>query len=141
MTIVKKAELSGLPGPAHLVELKDEIALSEKQVIEIGKIYQDMKTRAIAAGERFIAAESALSEAFGTPGLSQTHLRQLIEDAATARAELRFIHLSQHLNTPNLLTKAQIQKYNILRGYAADPCASVPEGHNAEMWRKHNHCD
>jgi len=28
----------------------------------------------------------------------------------------------------------------MLRGYGGDPCANVPAGHNAEMWRRHNNC-
>jgi hypothetical protein len=51
------------------------------------------------------------------------------------------VHLSRHLQTPPLLTPHQIARYNQLRGYTSDPCASVPEGHDAEMWRKHNGCE
>jgi len=69
-------------------------------------------------------------------------LRALIDASAAARAELRFIHLSRHLETPPLLTADQIARYNDLRGYdAANPCAAVPEGHDAAMWRRHNGCD
>ena len=66
--------------------------------------------------------------------------RDLIDDAESARAELRFIHLSRHLSTPPLLTEDQIARYNTLRGYGSDPCAKVSEGHNSEMWRRHNNC-
>jgi len=57
-----------------------------------------------------------------------------------ARGALRYIHLSTHLKTPEILSKAQIGKYNGLRGYSADPCANIPAGHDADMWRKHNKC-
>jgi hypothetical protein len=30
--------------------------------------------------------------------------------------------------------------YNKLRGYSNDPCQNIPEGHNVEMWKKHNGC-
>ena len=134
------AELNGRPGPAHLLELEEELDLSASQVEAISAIYAQMRTAAVAAGERFIAAEAALSGAFAGSDLSEERLRDLLAEAAEARAELRFIHLSQHLSTPELLSEAQIQRYSILRGYADDPCENVPDGHDPEMWRRHNGC-
>lgn len=68
--------------------------------------------------------------------------RDLIDSAAAARAELRFIRLSRHLETPSLLTTAQIARYSDLRRYGtADPCTNVPEGHGPDMWRRHNKCE
>lgn len=135
------AELSGWPGPAHLLELKDDLGLSADQVQAISGIYEAMRADAIAAGERFIAAEAALSDAFAGSELSEETLRDLLAEAAEARADLRFIHLSRHLSTPDLLNDTQIQKYNVLRGYTEDPCLNVPEGHDPDMWRRHNGCD
>lgn len=135
------AELNGRPGPAHLLELAEELDLTARQVEAISAIYEQMRTAAVAAGERFIAAEAALSDAFAGSDLSEETLRGLLAEAAEARAELRFIHLSQHLSTPELLSDAQVQRYNVLRGYADDPCETVPDGHDPEMWRRHNGCE
>jgi hypothetical protein len=135
------AELNGRPGPAHLLELKDELELSAEQILAITEIYEAMRADAIAAGERFIAAEAALSNAFEDSVLSEDELQSLLVEAAEARADLRFVHLSRHLSTPRLLSKAQIQKYNVLRGYSDDPCFNVPEGHDPNMWRRHNGCE
>jgi hypothetical protein len=136
------AELNGVPGPAHLLELQDRIGLSAEQVTAIEAIFAAMQTEAQAAGERLIAAEAAIEAAFRTGDLTPVRLRTLIDTAADARAELRFIHLSRHLETPPLLTAEQIVRYNELRGYgAADPCANVPEGHDPMMWRRHNNCE
>lgn len=135
------AELNGVPGPAHLLELREEIALSADQVARIEAIYAAMKADAVAAGERFIAAEQAIEAAFVSGELDDTRLRALIAASAAARAELRFVHLSRHLLTTPLLTGAQVDRYKVLRGYAADPCASVPAGHDPDMWRRHNACD
>ena len=135
------AELNGRPGPAHLLELQEELGLSADQVDAISAIYEEMRATAIATGERFIAAEAALNDAFAGSGLSEETLRDLLAEAAEARAELRFIHLSRHLSTPELLGDAQIQRYSVLRGYSDDPCANVPEGHDPDMWRRHNGCE
>jgi hypothetical protein len=40
--LAKAAELNGVPGPAHLLELKDDIPLNEEQVAAIGgDLYDD----------------------------------------------------------------------------------------------------
>lgn len=134
------AELNGMPGPAHLLELKDNIPLTPDQVTAIQAIFQQMKADAIAAGEKLISAEQAIEDAFRSGKLEKDTLRQLISDAEAARAELRYIHLSRHLETPPLLTSEQIARYKMLRGYQSDPCASVPEGHDPAMWKLHNGC-
>ncbi|MFP4209260.1 MAG: hypothetical protein ACLFSC_11420 [Wenzhouxiangella sp.] len=135
------AELNGVPGPAHLLELRDEIGLSDQQVAELESIYENMQVEAKALGERLIRAETAIEDAFRAGDLNDERLRELIENAEAIRADLRFVHLSRHLDTPPLLTEAQIADYKRLRGYGSDPCERVPEGHNPEMWRRHNNCD
>lgn len=136
------AELNGVPGPAHLLELQAELGLDAGQVAAIEDIFAAMQSEAQEAGERFIAAEAAIEAAFRDGGMSPDTLRDLINTSAVVRAELRLIHLSRHLETPPLLTADQIARYNDLRGYgAADPCDAVPDGHDAAMWRRHNGCD
>lgn len=134
------AELNGVPGPAHLLELKDEIPLSREQVSAIETIFAEMQTEAISAGERLISMEQALEAAFVAGDLNEPALRALIDDAEIARSNLRFIHLSRHLSASALLSRDQIDRYNALRGYSANPCLNVPEGHDAEAWRRHNAC-
>ncbi|MBO9424167.1 hypothetical protein J7444_05515 [Labrenzia sp. R4_1] len=135
------AELNGLPGPAHLLELQEELALSSGQVAAITELFEEMRVEAIAAGERFISAEAAVSAAFEDAEVSQEELARLLDTAAEARAALRLVHLSRHLSTPALLSDEQVRRYSILRGYSDDPCAKVPEGHDPIMWRRHNGCD
>lgn len=135
------AELNGLPGPAHLLELQDDLGLSVDQVAQIEAMHQRMRTRAIAAGDQFIQAEANLSDAFKDADLTADELRSLIAAASDARAELRNIHLSQHLATPQLLTRDQIEKYAVLRGYSENPCLAIPDGHDPNKWRQHNGCD
>lgn len=135
------AELNGVPGPAHLLELKDEIGLSADQVAKIEAIYAAMKTEAIAAGENLIAAEAEIDNAFGEGTIDEQQLRLLIDRSEAARADLRFIHLSRHLLTPPLLTDRQIESYKVLRGYAPVPCANMAEGHAALGDHQHDGCE
>lgn len=67
----------------------------------------------------------------GLPMPPVAKLRALIDASAAARAELHFIHLVRHLETPPLQSPEQIAQYNALRGYGeADPCSTFPEGHS-----------
>ena len=139
--LAKAAELNGVPGPAHLLDLKDDIPLDAGQVAAITRLHGKMKSRAMAQGERLITLERALEEHFRGGTITDAILRASLDAIAAARKELRYIHLATHLKTPKILSAAQISKYNALRGYAnPDPCAHVPKGHDAKMWRKHNGC-
>jgi hypothetical protein len=134
------AELNGMPGPAHLLELKDQIPLDSDQVAKTQALLDEMRKAAIPTGERLIAAEKALEAAFAAGKVGETSLRQLLADAESARTELRFVHLSQHYKTVQYLKPEQIKRYNILRGYAEDPCKNIPAGHNPEMYKRHMGC-
>lgn len=135
------AELNGYPGPAHVLELSKELALSELQIVSVQSIFDVMKVDAIAKGIELIDAERRLDEGFKSGNLTPDSLAELIAKAEKARAELRFVHLSRHLEIIGFLDDAQIAEYAKLRGYGSDPCRTIPEGHDAEMWRRHNRCD
>jgi hypothetical protein len=135
------AELNGMPGPAHLLELKDRIGLSDEQVRSIQVLFEQMKQQAIPVGERLITVEAAIEARFAKGDVEEASLRRLLQEAEAARTELRFIHLSQHYKTVPLLRPEQIQRYQVLRGYADDPCKNIPAGHNPEMYRRHMGCN
>ena len=135
------AELNGMPGPSHLLELKDKIPLASDQVDKTQVLLNEMRKAAIPTGERLIAAEKALESAFASEKVDEPSLRRLIAESESARSELRFIHLSQHYKTVQFLKPEQIKRYNILRGYAEDPCKNIPAGHNPEMYKRHMGCN
>ena len=139
--LARAAELNGVPGPTHLLELADQIGLSEQQRDDIEAIREQMQADAITAGEQFVAAEQALDAAFQQGAPDAEALERLVTEAGQARAALRLVHLNAHLLTLPLLTDAQVSRYSVLRGYSDDPCASVPDGHDPDMWRAHNGCN
>ena len=139
--LARAAELNGVPGPNHLLELSDEIGLTEQQRSDIEAIRAQMQADAMTAGERFVAAEQALDAAFQHGAPDAEVLERLVAETGQARAALRLVHLNAHLLTLPLLTDAQVSQYSVLRGYSDDPCASVPDGHDPEMWRSHNGCN
>lgn len=140
--LAKAAELNGLPGPAHILELQSELKLEQSQIAKVKALHSDMQQRAILGGKKLIALEKALEKRFRARSVDEEQLKKTLADIAAARAELRFVHLSAHLQTPSILSEQQIAQYIELRGYNnADPCASVPKGHNPELWRRHNGCN
>ncbi len=139
--LAKAAELNGMPGPAHVLEMKDEIALSTSQVGAIEDLYRKMKQEAIPLGLELIELERALNNRFANKTITFELLDVLLESIAQVHKKLRYVHLSAHLKTPNILTPEQIALYNKLRGYSSDdPCENIPKGHDPQMWKKHHNC-
>jgi Spy/CpxP family protein refolding chaperone len=116
--LAKAAELNGIPGPTHLLEMKDEIPLTELQIEKIIRIYEGMRAQAIEQGERLITLELELENLFQDRTINDVTLRSSLKAIADARMELRYIHLATHLQTPEILSADQINKYNALRGYS-----------------------
>ena len=137
----KVAELNGVPGPLHLLEMKDQIALTPDQVANVTKIYNQMREAATKFGSEFIQGESELDRAFRDGSITEATLKTQLERISRVRAKLRGVHLLAHLRVLPILSEAQVAAYNRLRGYEqSDPCASPPKGHNIAMWRKHHGC-
>jgi hypothetical protein len=140
--LARAAELNGVPGPAHLLELKDKIPLTVDQIEQITEIYSTMQTDAIEQGLKLIELEQGLEVHFQDRSINEVILQDYLAKIAHTRMTLRYIHLATHLLTPEILTETQITTYNQLRGYdKPDVCTQVPEGHNADAWRKHNGCE
>ena len=139
--LAKAAELNGLPGPLHLLEMKEEIGLSARQIQAIEKIYNHMKQEAIPLGLELIELERELNDHFASLTITDDLLRQILQRIAQVHSQLRYVHLSAHLRTPDILKVEQISLYNKLRGYLSDdPCENIPKGHDPEMWKKHHNC-
>jgi len=135
------AELNGYPGPLHVLELADDLNLLPRQRQQIETLFGEMREEAIAEGAALIPAEHALNQAFARGDIQRSALSDLVQAAEAARARLRFTHLSRHLQTVGILSDHQVALYSVLRGYTSDPCLSVPQGHDAAMWRRHNGCE
>lgn len=58
--LAKLAELNGMPGPSHVLDMASELGLSVEQVERTRRIRDAMRRGVKAIGERFIANEPAL---------------------------------------------------------------------------------
>ncbi|MDH3528082.1 MAG: hypothetical protein OEQ28_00830 [Acidobacteriota bacterium] len=139
--LAKAAELNGFPGPAHVIELKEKMDLSDQQLTRLKRIYEEMRKEAIPLGVKLIDLEKELNVEFSNKRITEKGLKRRLDSISVVTANLRFVHLAAHLKTSRILSVEQISRYNELRGYGSnDPCESVPDGHNPELWKKHNNC-
>lgn len=124
MGLALPAELNGYPGPKHVIELADELELSEEQRDAVSQVFDGMLRKAIDLGFEVVAAERRLDALFAQAEATPEALRAALEELEALRAELRYTHLAAHLETKALLTEDQVHRYIELRGYGA-------EGHHA----------
>ncbi|MDP1682441.1 MAG: Spy/CpxP family protein refolding chaperone [Burkholderiales bacterium] len=117
MGLAKAAELNGYPGPAHALELADQLALTVEQRKQTEALFKDMQAKAIAAGERYIGEERMLNRLFTMKTISVTTLQAALARVAAQQSQVRLTHLEAHLTQVAILTPEQIAQYNELRGY------------------------
>lgn len=121
MGLAKSAELNGYPGPAHVLEHADALALTEQQRTVTAALLQAHKEVAQKLGAALVSSEEALDEAFKTGTIHPARLSALTSEIGQRQARLREEHLRTHVEQTVLLNSDQIQRYSALRGYAVGP--------------------
>ncbi|MEM7646715.1 MAG: hypothetical protein AAF203_07400 [Pseudomonadota bacterium] len=140
--MAKAAELNGLPGPRHVLDMEEEIQLSKTQKKQVAEIFEKMNREARKWGAELIEIERLMDTKMKTGEIKSGSLQRLVRQSAIKYGELRFSHLVAHLETAKVLSKDQVQIYNKVRGYGdGDPCNNIPPGHPVEMWKKHHGCE
>lgn len=114
------AELNMHPGPLHVLELREELRLTEGQEEEVLRIEAAMKREAQRLGALVVSAEIDLDRLFAEGPADKERLRELSMEIGLLRGELRAVHLTAHVDTLALLTEAQVMHYDMLRGYSGD---------------------
>jgi hypothetical protein len=127
MGFAKAAELNGYPGPAHVEELAEALALSAGQRAATEAVFAKMHERAVPLGERLVAEERALDSLFASHTVTPESLHESLARIALLQGEIREVHLSAHLQQLALLTAGQAKRYAQLRGYAGETAAPAHE--------------
>ena len=117
MALAMAAELNGYPGPAHTLELAEQLQLTDEQTARTQQLFADMESHAKAAGLEVIEAERALDTLFRDKQATPEAVAAAVTKAALAQGKLRETHLRYHLSMMDVLTAEQIAAYNQLRGY------------------------
>jgi len=117
MGLATYAEVNGYPGPKHVLELKDDLALTRDQQKKAEALENSVRVSAGPKGEEIVQAEEELFKLFELGTVNERVLRTRLEQIGKLRAELRFIHLQAHLRMKQILSADQTNRYNALRGY------------------------
>ena len=131
--LAKSAELNGYPGPLHVLQLADGLALSHQQRARVRAVFDAMQASAKAVGQEYLAAEQAVDRAFADGTATAETISRLTAAAGRLRAKLRAVHLAAHIETTPLLTPHQRARYEALRGYAGKDDG----GHRHQGLHKH----
>ncbi len=121
MGLARPAELNRYPGPKHVLELAAELELSVEQTSGVEAIHAAMLERARDLGEQIVDKERHLDQRFAHRHIDEANLRFATAEIAELYGELRFAHLRAHLETRELLSESQIERYGRLRGYSSQP--------------------
>jgi Spy/CpxP family protein refolding chaperone len=126
----KAAELNHYPGPRHVLDMAQELALTEEQTIRTQAVFDVMKAQAMALGKQLVEKEQELDQRFAGGSIDAGSLKALLSDIEALRAKIRYVHLSAHLEQRALLTKHQIQRYDQLRGYGTPHSGAYNHSHH-----------
>lgn len=113
----KAAELNGYPGPRHVLDLADELELSDEARAKVQAIFDAMQADAVDLGERLIAEEAELDHLFAEGEADEEAVAALTARIALTEGRLRAVHLEAHLVTAPILTRHQRMIYATARGY------------------------
>jgi len=119
MGLALAAELNGYPGPSHVLELSEKLALSPAQKERIQKLFESMKAESTPIGARLIEQEGALDQQFARRSITPDTLKEATTQIGATQAELRNAHLKYHLETAQILSPDQMRQYAELRGYTS----------------------
>ena len=117
MSLAKAAELNGYSGPAHVLELAAQLELTSEQKTKTEALFETMQARAIMLGKELVQEERALDRLFASRTVSSETLENVLARIGRLQGQVRRVHLDAHLKQTALLTSAQIDKYDRLRGY------------------------
>ncbi len=114
------AELNGFPGPMHVLELAAELELSAEQRTAVQASRARMQEDASTVGAALVERERQLDRLFASANATEPEVRRLTGEIAEQRGRIRHAHLRAHLETTEILTRHQIDRYMQLRGYGTD---------------------
>ena len=117
MGLALAAELNGYPGPRHVLDVANQLKLTDEQRTRIQQLFDSMKSEAVPIGQKLIGAERDLNQAFVARTITPEQLKAATAAIAEIQGKLRDTHLKYHLATAALLSADQFRRYNELRGY------------------------
>lgn len=122
--MAQAAELNHYPGPAHVLELRTELGLTEQQLKAVEASFARTAAEARTIGAELVQKERELDGAFRNAAVTPATVTRLTGEIAAISGRLRAVHLLAHLDMRAILTPQQVAAYDHLRGYADDAPAA-----------------
>lgn len=119
MGLAMPAELNGYPGPMHVLEHANALALTDEQRERTAALVREMRSEAIPMGDRLIEEEAELDRLFANGEVTPANLQAATIVIGATQGRLREIHLKYHLAMREILTAEQVARYRVLRGYGS----------------------
>ena len=117
MGLALPAELNGYPGPSHLLKLSGQARTVRRRKDPYQTAIRSIKAEAVPLGAKLLAQETALDRQFADHYVTPESLKEATTQIGLTQAELRNTHLKYHLQTIQILSADQMQRYSMLRGY------------------------
>lgn len=118
MGLALAAELNGYPGPMHVLEHADALALTGAQRATAEGLRDRMLAEARVLGARIVAQEEELDRLFAGGRADAGALAALTASIGALNGRLREVHLATHIAMRDALDPGQLASYARLRGYA-----------------------
>jgi Spy/CpxP family protein refolding chaperone len=101
----------------HVLENADGLKLTTSQVAATRTLMEQHKAQVRELGAQLVQAERELDALFRDKRVSEEDIALRTEQIAALQARIRASHLQTHLQQTKLLTAAQVDRYQVLRGY------------------------
>ena len=117
MGLAKAAELHHYPGPLHVLELAEDLDLTDAQRAEAERLRAAMLAEAQPLGAQIVEMEGHLDALFVEGRATPDAVDRITAHIAEAHGQLRAAHLRAHVAMRDVLTPEQIAEYDRLRGH------------------------
>ena len=129
MGFAKAAELNHYPGPKHVLQLANQLQLSEEQRQRTQRVFDEMNSKAINLGQQLVEKERLMDSRFAAANISDAELLHLVSEISDLQGKIRAAHLQAHLAERAVLTADQLVLYDALRGYEISGAHGQHNGH------------
>jgi Spy/CpxP family protein refolding chaperone len=109
------ADQNGYPGPLHILELRERLALTTDQAAKAEALMRAMFDESRPKSARLLQAEARLRDLFAQGGANEAAVRTAVAEVERARSDVRLVHLLTHLRARDLLTESQRRLYHDAR--------------------------
>jgi Spy/CpxP family protein refolding chaperone len=129
MGFAQAAELNHYPGPKHVLQLADQLQLSEEQRRKTRAVFEEMNSKAVNLGSQLVEKERLLDYRFAASNISAAELAELVTEISDLQGKIRAVHLQAHVAQRAVLTPDQIRIYDAHRGYQQPEADDPHAGH------------